>query len=119
MPILDFAAFLAEASNNPHAGDFSPVLHAYRADADNAATLAELNAMWAEDMDINPLLGIDVASGEHYVLLDARKVPISAGGHGSTYAGQIVAQYGDVGEGVTGLRFVSVGNDAFSRDATS
>ena len=49
----------------------------------------------------------------------AKKVPRSAGGHASTYAGQIVAQYGDVGAGVTGLRFVSVGNDAFSRMATA
>ena len=119
MPILDYAQWFGEAVNDPHGADFGPVLNAYRAAADNAATLAELNSTWAEDEDLNPMLGIDVADGHHFIVFAAKKVPRSAGGHASTYAGQIVAQHGDVGAGVTGLRFVSVGNDAFSRMATA
>ena len=118
MPIDDYSGWFGEAVNDPHA-DFRPVLHTYRPDADNTATLAELNATWAEDDDLNPLLGLDAADGRHFIVFAARKVPRSAGGHASAYAGQIVAQFGDVGAGVTGLRFVSVGNDAFSRLSTA
>ena len=49
MPILDYAQWFGEAVNDPHGADFGPVLNAYRAAADNAATLAELNTTWAED----------------------------------------------------------------------
>ena len=118
MPIDDYSGWFGEDVNDPHA-DFSRVLHTYRPDADNAATLADLNATWAEDDDLNPLLGLDAADGRHFIVFAARKVPRSAGGHASAYAGQIVAQFGDVGAGVTGLRFVSVGNDAFSRISTA
>ena len=119
MPVLNYAQWYAEAANDPHGSNFGTVLRTYRADADNGATLAELNATFADDVDPNPLLGIDLADGHHYVVFAARKVPRSAGGNASVYANQVVAQYGDVGEGVTGLRFVSVGNDAFSRMATA
>lgn len=119
MPILDYSQWFGEATNDPHGAGFGSVLNTYRSDADNAAALADLNTTWAEDEDLNPLLGIDAADGHHYVVFAAGKVPRSAGGHASTYAGQIIAQYGDVGEGVTGLRFVSVGNHAFSRMATA
>ena len=118
MSIDDYSGWFGEAVNDPHA-DFRPVLHTCRPDADNTATLAELNATWAEDDDLNPLLGLDAADGRHFIVFAARKVPRSAGGHASAYAGQSVAQFGDVGAGVTGLRFVSVGNDAFSRLSTA
>lgn len=54
MPIDNYSGWFGEAVNDPHT-DFSLVLHTYRPDADNAATLAELNATWAEDDDPNPL----------------------------------------------------------------
>ena len=119
MPILDYAQWFGEASNDPHGAGFGAVLNVYRSSADNLAALADLNTTWAEDEDLNPLLGIDSADGHHFVVFAAQKVPRSAGGHASSYAGQIIAQYGDVGEGVTGLRFVSVGNHAFGRMATA
>lgn len=119
MPILDYAQWFGEATNDPHGAGFGTVLDVYRSAADNAATLADLNTTWAEDEDLNPLLGIDVTDGHHFIIFAAGKVPRSAGGHASAYAGQIIAQYGDVGVGVTGLRFVSVANDAFSRMATA
>ena len=65
MPILDYAQWFGEAVNDPHGAGFGPVLDAYRASADNAAALAELNSTWAEDEDLNPMLGIDVADGYH------------------------------------------------------
>ena len=45
MTIMNYGAWYAEASHDPHA-DFAPVLTTYRADADNAATLADLNVSW-------------------------------------------------------------------------
>ena len=42
MTIMNYGAWYAEASHDPHA-DFAPVLTTYRADADNAATF-EANA---------------------------------------------------------------------------
>jgi hypothetical protein len=119
MPILDYSQWFGEATNDPHGAGFGSVLNTYRSDADNAAALADLNTTWAEDEDLNPLLGIDSADGHHFVVFSAQKVPRSAGGHASAYAGQIIARCGDVGEGVTGLRFVSVGNHAFGRMATA
>ena len=38
MPIDDYSGWFGEAVNDPHT-DFSLVLHTYRPDADNAATL--------------------------------------------------------------------------------
>ena len=117
MPIMNYASWYGEASNDPHA-DFQPVLTTYRADADNAATLADLNESWAEDEDPNPLLGFGT-DGHHYLVHSARKVPRSASGTASRHAGLIIAQYGDVGAGATGVQFVHILDTAFSRQATA
>ena len=73
MAVMDYRSWFAEATNDPHPS-FTPVLSAYRASADNAATLAELNLSWSEDEDHNPLLGFG-PDGTHYVVFAARKVP--------------------------------------------
>ena len=57
----------------------------------------------------------DTEMTSHYLLFAARKVPRSAGGQASAYAGQVIAQHGDVGDGVAGLRFVVAHDAAFSR----
>ena len=97
---------------------FGTILHTYRAAPENTATLADLNATWAEDEYNIPLLGLD-DDNRHFLLFAARKVPRSAGGQASAYAGQVVAQFGDVGDGVAGLRFVVVPDAAFSRLLTT
>ena len=117
MTIMNYGAWYAEASHDPHA-DFAPVLTTYRADADNAATLADLNVSWAEDEDHNPLLGFGT-DGHHFLVHAARKVPRSASGTASRHAGLIIAQYGDVGAGATGGQFVHILDAAFSRQATA
>ena len=117
MPTIDYGSWFAEAANDPHPS-FAPVLRSYRADADNAATLAELNTSWAEDEDHNPLLGFG-ADGKHYVVLAGRRVPRSASGTASRHAGDIIAQYGEVGAGATGVQFVRVEDGFFSRLATA
>ena len=117
MATMNYAAWYAEAANDPHA-DFAPVLTTYRAAADNASTLADLNVSWAEDEDHNPLLGFG-ADGNHFVVHAARKVPRSASGTASRHAGLIIAQYGDVGAGATGGQFVHILDTAFNRQATA
>ena len=117
MPTIDYGSWYAEAANDPHPS-FVPVLHSYRANADNAATLAELNASWAEDEDHNPLLGFG-ADGKHYLVHAGRRVPRSASGTASRHAGNTIAQYGEVGAGATGVQFVHVEDAFFGRLATA
>ena len=118
MPILNYNQWFAEVSNDPYADAFGTILHTYRAAPENTATLSDLNSTWAEDEYNIPLLGID-DENKHFLLFAARKVPRSAGGQASAYAGRVVAQYGDVGDGVAGLRFVVVPDGAFSRLTTA
>ena len=105
MPILNYNQWFAEVSNDPYVDAFGTILHACRAAPENTATLPDLNTTWAEDECNIPMLGLD-DDNRHYLLFAARKVPRSAGGQASAYAGQVVAQHGDVGDGVAGLRFV-------------
>ena len=116
MPHLCYREWFAEVANDPHAS-FAPVLHTYRAEANNGTTQAELNAQWAEDEDHNPLLGFD-EENRHYVALAGRRVPRSAGGNASRHAGRVIAQCGDVAAGATGGQFVHVADTCFARTAT-